>query len=125
MYNKKLQSMLIKAKAASCAIIKRNLCCTCGHNQAIVAKTPQGALWAACPICEKREDITPIITIYKAIGGWQSVLMSPDYTEGLPVMLSPEQTGMGPYGHDEDGLKAAIHDAMEWAIAEEIKFVAP
>jgi hypothetical protein len=62
----------------------------------------------------------PFITVYKAIGGWQTQLLAWD---DECQMMAPWTTGNGPYGHSKEGKQMAIHEAEYWAEAEEIEFV--
>jgi hypothetical protein len=67
---------------------------------------------------EPSEDRSDYITVYRAVGGWQSVLMTWDEEDGVG-MWGPWQTGMGPYRT----IGEAVIDAQSWAENEEVRYV--
>lgn len=67
----------------------------------------------------KKDDLShpPYTTVYLAVCGWQSVLITWD--DGY---YSPEQTGMGPYGDSAEAKQLATEEAKSWAESEGIEF---
>lgn len=74
---------------------------------------------------ESKEDAesTPkdFITIYKAVGGWQSAQMTWVIHDDIGGLWEPEQTGMGPYATRDE----AVNDAQAWAKNEGLEFKEP
>lgn len=58
----------------------------------------------------------PFTAVYKAVCGWQSVLMVWD---AEMEFYEPFGTGFGPYGDDKD---RAVREAKDWAEAEQIEY---
>ena len=58
------------------------------------------------------------IQLYRAVNGWQTMLMVWD-TEGFYDVFS---TGLGPYGHEKEGYDRACHEGTQWAKDEEVEF---
>lgn len=69
------------------------------------------------------EDKSDYITVYRAVGGWQSVLVTWEWEDDKKKhgFWEPWQTGMGPYATKQE----AIDDAKSWAASEEVRYVPP
>ena len=60
----------------------------------------------------------PFIQLYRAVNGWQTMLMCWD-PEGFYDVWS---TGMGPYGHEKEGYDLAHSEGINWAEDEGVEF---